>query len=113
MENNLASKNKDSEECADSPVVNVDESEAYYNDFVSLMGKYSGEYVHSVTIAGDMPINDKGYYTLFIKRDNTLPEGDKIKVASMAKQMPLSDLIEIFSYIVNGIQSSKDNEHYA
>ena len=92
---------------------NVDNIDAFYNDFVELMHKYGADYTRAVTIASSNPVDKRGYYTLFIKRDDNLPDGQKIKIASMASQIPLSDLVSIFSHIVDNIQHSKEAVHYA
>ena len=94
--------------------IKPERTDSLFRDYLKLMEKYSSlGKDKSLTITGKKTDTDKGYYMMFIKRDETKKPDERIQVAVLSQQMQFEDLIQTFSEVLEGMMTSGNKINYA
>lgn len=61
-------------------------------DINSIIDKYAEHKNMSAYSSGDLN-NDKGFFLMWIKKDNTLPENERLQITTFAKQINVNEIV--------------------
>ncbi len=79
-----------------------------FNDFIKLLDKYAGSKDNYV-ISANGSKSKKGFFTLFIKIDDTLPEENRLTLASLGHNILTSDIAAAMAQSLDQLNFEEKN----
>lgn len=84
------------------------------DDINSLIKKYSPSSMSNTLLTTDLVSNiDKGFYLVFIKRDDNAPLNQKLQTTIFGKHMNSLDIGVCFYNILQQLEKQNDTNNYA